>query len=456
MPRHFIVAGFDFGTSYTKVVLREQNTEHAVVVRFNGYADGLLPSLVGFDGTSLLPPSGKNTCYQIPYLKMLAAHVAAGTALSDAPVRLSQATLARAGANGRGFIRELLAFYFAHVIAGVRHFISTASSWRDFNFTTGNTEDHLIFQMAVPTGLLASDGRAEQFFREALVLGHELSGYADPMLTKSIPASTWSEYVKRVDRLSSDTMRNRYQWQCLIYPEVAAAVQTIFRSRNARDGLYITMDVGAGTVDMNAFLRNTGQHLAAHADTPHNHLLDYYAASIEPLGVHNLDDPYQAVKLTSADDLCKNVKQAIWALYLRSLQFQPNHGTQEGHRVFDRATLLLFGGGALHWVYPQAFRQGLQEGGIYDPQIARLPTPDHLDYPTETDVGRFFVAYGMSFPRFNLDEVRLPHELRTFNELFPSEPENPATQAEAPDGMCRASGCTHKAIPNEFYCYDHM
>lgn len=86
----------------------------------------------------------------------------------------------------------------------------------------------------------------------------------------------------------------------------------------------------------------------------------------------------------------------------------------------------------------------------------RLPTPDNLDYPPETDVGRFFVAYGMSFPKFNLDEVQLPHELRTFAELFPSEPENPNAQTEAIDGMCRAADCTHKAMPGEFYCYDHM
>lgn len=456
MPRYFIVAGFDFGTSYSKVVLREQNTGSSVVVRFNGYPDGLLPSLVGYDGINLLPPSEQNECYQIPYLKMLAAHVAAGTPLSNAPVRLSPAALARAGDSGTDFIRELLAFYFAHVVAGVRHFIATASPWSDFNFTPGNVEDHLVFQMAVPTGLLGADGRTEQFFREAFVVGHELYGHANSLFTTPISASTWSEYVKRVGPLSSDTMRRRYQWQCLIYPEVAAAVQTIFRSHNAHDGLYITMDVGAGTVDMNAFRRNTGQHLAAQANTPYDRRLDYYAASVESLGVHNLRDPHHAVSLSSPEELGKKVKQAINCLYIRAKKYQPNHGTQPGHRTWDRATLLLFGGGALHWVYPQAFCGGLDEGGINDPQITRLPTPDHLDYPPKTDVGRFFVAYGMAFFKESLDKVRLPHELQTFNDLFPPLPENPAAQPEALEGMCRASGCTHRAMPGEFNCYDHM
>lgn len=117
--------------------------------------------------------------------------------------------------------------------------------------------------------------------------------------------------------------------------------------------------------------------------------------------------------------------------------------------------MLLFGGGAAHWVYPIAYRQGLEEGGINDPQIARLPTPEHLDYPPETDVGRFFVAYGMSFPKYNLDDVQLPHELQTFNELFPPDPVNPLVPPEPEEGRCRAHGCNNIAMPGEFYCYDH-
>ena len=37
--------------------------------------------------------------------------------------------------------------------------------------------------------------------------------------------------------------------------------------------------------------------------------------------------------------------------------------------------------------------------------------------------GRFAVAYGLSFFRPSLDQVRLPHELAPFLELYP-EPEN--------------------------------
>jgi hypothetical protein len=455
MPRYNIVAGFDFGTSFSKIVLQEQNTRQAVVVTFNGYADGLLDSLVGFDGTNLLPPSAKSLGQPIAYLKMLAAHVATGTALAQAPVRVPPAILARANGDGIDLVRELLAFYFSHVIAGVQQFIRSKSPWKDFNFDVGNNEDYLVFQLAVPTGLLSSDGKTEKLFREAFIIGHELSIHADPMLVQPTPISNWSERVKAVQQITPEEINSRYKWQCLIYPEVAAAVQTILRSNNARDGLYITMDVGAGTVDINAFQRNTGQHLGTQNVAGHDRRLNYYAASVEPLGVHNLSDPYDAVQTMDRQELIAKVRQAIWILFHRALVFQHNHGHQRGHRTWDHAIILQFGGGAVLPTYQLAFRDGLTDAGIQNPEIRKLPDPK-IDLPPESDSGRFAVAFGMSFAKYNLDQVRLPDELKTYNELFPTPVVNSITPPEIAAGICQSEGCGRLALPGENCCYLHM
>ena len=453
MPRYNIVAGFDFGTSFSKVVLQEQNTRQAVVVTFNGCADGLLPSLVWFDGTNLLPPATKSSGQPIAYLKMLAAHVATGTTLAQAPVRVPPAILDRVSGDGIDLIRELLAFYFSQVIAGVRHFISSESPWKDFNFAAGNNEDFLIFQLAVPTGLLSTDGKTEKLFREALIIGHELSLHADPMLVQPTPFANWSEQVKAVQQIPTEEIYRRYQWQCLIYPEVAAAVQTIFRSKNARDGLYITMDVGAGTVDINAFHRNTGQHLMSQAAGGHDRRLNYYSALVEPLGVHNLNDPFNAVQTMIQEELVSKIKQAIWVLFHRAKTFQHNHGHQPGHRTWDHAIILQFGGGANLPPYRLAFRDGLTNAGIYCPEIRKLPDPE-IDLPPDSDSGRFAVAYGMSFAKYNLDKVRLPDELKTYNELYPPPPaeNNRFTPVDLAPGLCRIDGCGRVAIPGEDIC----
>ena len=455
MPRYNIVAGFDFGTSYSKVVLQEQNTRQAVVVTFNGYADGLLPSLVGFDGTNLFPPTAKPVGQPIAYLMMLAAHVATGTALAQTPVRVPPAVLAQAKGDGIDLVRELLAFYFSHVIAGVKQFIRSQSPWKDFNFTAGNSEDFLIFQMAVPTGLLSTDGKSEKLFREALIIGHELGNHADPLPTQPTSISTWSERVKAVQQIPPEEMNRRYKWQCLIYPEVAAAVQTILRSNNAHDGLYVTIDVGAGTVDINAFQRNTGQHLGAQAVVGHDHRLNYYAASVEPLGVHNLSDPFDAVKTMDRQELIAQVRKAVWTLCFRARIFQPNHGHQPGHRTWDRAIFLQFGGGAVLPTYQYAFRDGLIDAGIHNPDVRNLPVPD-MDLPVEADAGRFAVAYGMSFAKYNLDKVRLPDELKTYNELHPPPNVNPVTPQVIAAGICQTEDCGRLALPGENCCYLHM
>ena len=84
MARHLIVAGIDFGTSFTKVVLRDNNTSGSTarVATFPGHSDGLLPSLLGIKGESLVPSEARDFRSPIPYLKMVAAHVADGTRLA--------------------------------------------------------------------------------------------------------------------------------------------------------------------------------------------------------------------------------------------------------------------------------------------------------------------------------------------------------------------------------------
>src|SRR5262245_30582815 len=119
MPRYFIVAGIDFGTSFTKVVLRDNNApgSNAVVVPFPQHPKGLLLSLVGIQGDRLTPPTFPKDVDYVPYLKMLAAHIADGGKFEDAtiqtPVALKELLQSRTDLE---LARDMLAFYFAHVI----------------------------------------------------------------------------------------------------------------------------------------------------------------------------------------------------------------------------------------------------------------------------------------------------------------------------------------------------
>lgn len=426
MPRYLLVAGVDFGTSFTKVVLRDNNTpgSNALVVQYPGYADGLLPSIVGIGRDCLMPPGVPGESAKVPYLKMLAAHVANGEALDRTAVRIPHALGAmRHLRPDNELVRELLAFYFAHVMAATEEFIRSRSPWRDFDFSPGSQTDFLIYQLAVPTGLLNDEGAAERLFRDAFIAAHELRAVMSSTMCAAMSRQEWSEQVAKVFASERAGLETRFQWQCLLYPEVAAAVQTVFRTPNARDGLYITMDVGAGTVDLNAFLRFTGH--ASHRERGGNaaRRLDYYSAIVCPLGVQNLNDPHGAVRRRGENELMEELRRYLHALYVRAKVHQPNFGPL-GQRTWDRSSLFIFGGGSHHRGYRQNFSAGLHHAGIHQPQVFNLPAAQDLTRPRNVEFGRFAVAYGLSFFRPSLDQVRLPHELVPFRELYPEAERN--------------------------------
>jgi hypothetical protein len=420
MPRYVVVAGIDFGTSFTKVVLRDNNTpgSKAVVVPFPQHPDGLLPSLVGIHGDRLTPPIFPKEVDYVPYLKMLAAYIAGGESLDDAPIRTPVAlkALLRSRADLE-LARDLLAFYLAHVMAATEDFIRRGSPWKDFDFSRKRQDDFLFFQLGVPTGLLADGGKTERLFREAFIAGYELRRGVDAKMATARPHSMWSKGVEKALNGDKDALDKRFEWQCLLYPEVAAAVQTVFRSPNASEGLYITMDVGAGTVDLNAFRRFSGH--PGNGQTKRIAQLDYYSAIVCPLGVRNLKDPQGMINPRSKEQMRQELRQALRMLYGRATRYQPNNGDIRGPRTWDRATFFIFGGGARYSGYRNNFTAGLEEAGINHPQAHNLPEANDISCPRGVEFGRFAVAYGLSFFRPSLNTVSLPHELETFAQLYP-------------------------------------
>ncbi len=429
-PRRTLVAGIDFGTSYSKVVLREQAIgRDAVVVTFAKHPDGLLDSLVGIDDGRLVPPAALDDCACVPYLKMLAAQSADGSPLDRGPVHVPAAlTAIRQQQGDAKVIRDLLSFYFAHVMAGIEDFIRKHSPWRNFDLSPDNKKDYLVFQLAVPTGLLDNDGATERLFRKAFIVAYELRTKVDPQMVKPHLYSVWAEQVDEIVSVGLPGLEQKHPWQCLHYPEVLAAMQTVFRSPNPQqDGLYITMDVGAGTVELNAFRRNTGEHLPPQERTNAQRNHDYYSMSVRPLGIHNLHDPHGLVVPRARHELVGELRNEITMLYHRATVRQPNHGHVPGTRTWDRGRFMIFGGGARLAPYREAFHDALERQplAIHLPQISDLPAPTDLQRPTHVDFGRFAVAYGMSFFRPNLDDWRPPNDILPFNDLYPPDPNPP-------------------------------
>jgi hypothetical protein len=417
MPNRLLVAGIDFGTSLTKVVIRDNNTPgmHAIVVTNAHFPDGLIPSLIGISANGLSLPPAHAEGEPISYPKMLADHIAGGAPLADCPFAVPQLLHDHAARHGdRRLVRAVMALYFAGLMHTIENFIrGNDSPWQDFQFEPPNQSDILVFQMAVPTGMMDPIGSCEGLFREALVAAHRLR--ARPILSQgTVPVDDWCQLVDRALDMAAGELEHSYRWQCLVYPETAAAVQAYFRSPNANTGLFITMDVGGGTVDINAFRRQE-----------HINDCDYYSSRVRPLGAENFTRRLNIRGTTGENQVMVQLRENVDAVYRLALIQQPNHGHEPGSQTWDNATLFIFGGGSNLPAYPRVFRDSLRSAGIHDPLILPLPGASDLDRPAPVDFGRFAVAYGMSFFKPNLDIVRLPHELKPFHDVYPRLREEP-------------------------------
>jgi hypothetical protein len=429
MPRHLLIAGLDYGTSFTKIVVRDNNTPgmHAKVVVSEEFQDGLFPSTIGLIGERIFfPPSPANSI-EILYLKMLAADISSGDPLQSIVVDRPRSKMGSASDmlhegeirhrlmglisvfnDDLALIRSLLAFYFANVMLKAERFIASQVEWRDFDFSKKDFDDFLIYQLAVPSGLMGSDSASERLFREALILGFLLRDHPVLRQKDGVSALEWRDLTAEAGAGRDLCSEKEFEWQCLVYPETAGAVQAYFRSPNASDGLFITMDVGAGTVDLNAFRRQQKVRDSS-----------YYATIVCPLGLQNISSPLTTQSPQGEVAVMEELRHKIQAINLLARKYQPNHGTRPGTRTWDRATFFIFGGGANHRPYWDHYKEGLKSSGIHDPQILQLPSANDLTRPRGVDFGRFAVAYGLSFFKPSLDRVKLPHELETFDALFP-------------------------------------
>lgn len=427
---HFLVAGFDFGTRYSKVVLKEQNTGVAEPVAFESNNPFLFPSHVRLESGYLMPPSedappeGK-----IRYLKMLAGSCWASGELDSKTFRVPDEFRNLCDEVGAATAATTVAsYYFALVLHDIRKSILRNRDWKDFDFAQNTLRDLWAVQLCVPVGVLEGKPAVEKEYQEALFLAwkhHLLLAEKDSVSVRDWMDACGAALKNRV----SQEERNVLQKTCITYPEVAAGVQSILRSKSARDGRYLTMDVGAGTIDLNAFFRASGEKFGSEETS---RSLEYYAARVENLGADHIAERVAAEAGRSGDtgrfgisprpraEIKNEAKVVVAKLFRDALKHQPNHGSKDGQRTWDRDTYLyLWGGGSQEPAYRQALEESLTESGIAEPEVRKLQEPEGLTVPAELDFGRLAIAYGLSHYVLNLEKVRLPKELTEFYDAYP-------------------------------------
>ena len=419
----YIVVGIDYGTRFTKVLFRDNNQVEgkAYVVTNPAFPDGLFPSLLSLNGESIVPFQQQGEV--IAYLKMLAAFAVTkyetqpSKALEHEDIKIPE------GLNNiRGTYQDLdlvglcLSYYFGCLLAEAHRCINEK--------LRPEKGDLVLYQLAIPTALTGQDKEVEKFFWICLVNGRVLLKKYGTSILEGLSLSAIYDTVEKDVASKYEEIKDEYQYRCVTYPETAAAVAGFFISKNSGDGIFITADVGAGTVDLNIFRKN--RPTAENRDPT----LAYYSTQVSPFGAQRLEDEFNYVTPMNADDLKDKLYEEIRSLFVRALRKQPNLGDQRGHRTYDGSTIFLFGGGKRHAVYKETLLQGLDasidknanHGGVCDPNVLELPEYAEIEKPVlSVSAGRYAVAFGLTTNFINLHKIILPDEL---NDIPPRPPDD--------------------------------
>lgn len=423
-PRIFNI-GLDFGTAFTKCIVRDVDKRRAypLMVQIGDHATFLVPSEVRVSNDILAAPMdslpGGNP---ISYLKMALAAVAEPRE-KEAWLRNVKDTLPPQWREAApSHIEALTAFFLSRVLRVANDFIREKVP--DFGQIPG---DHCSVNMAVPVGHAQHPG-IENIFRKALHRAHAIAARAD---FKAIPLA------EAVHTINAHPIPEATSNLCYLYPEVSANVQSYITSPAAKEGLHLFVDVGAGTVDLSAFIWFPHQSNSKH--------LSYLAAGVLPLGSSQIE-LRAAARCTATLELIRKFKEtnlapsairgAIYSAVFSarnqiSNELQPQaagllkkvrsliptaQNSRNRNTQFYKAQLILGGGGVCDNPYQSAVVRAMEQVAITDPPVLPLPKPGDVEWPRGVQADQAFkrlsVAYGLSFLKATLADHRFPSEIR--------------------------------------------
>ena len=188
------------------------------------------------------------------------------------------------------------------------------------------------------------------------------------------------------------------------------------RSRDLPEGKYLTMDVGAGTIDLN-FFNNRGAF-----DVDDTATLDNWVAAVFPLGAARLEHIHPDAGHHERTGACLPdeeirclLKREVISLMEKVFRLQPRRPGGAGPDVFQSGFhAFILGGGANIPLYEESLLEALRELGINLQHAARVSKPTigfKMPQGIE-DFGRLAVAYGLARSPESLRQARLPKEMK--------------------------------------------
>ncbi|MBD2014348.1 hypothetical protein H6F96_10230 [Microcoleus sp. FACHB-53] len=467
MTKIYLNLGIDFGTSFTKVCVRDTDRDRSWVVTFsNGkpaLTQALLPTKLGISSegkilAGLTPLEWskhlEGSYTSIDFIKMRLANLYIHQELEGWQFEyLSALKISGLDLEDPDTIENLCAYYLSSVI-------SKAKAWVLDNNADLVKNQQIEWSANIGVPVKYCDSKAIDGFGKVLSLAW--------LLSESHPESTTVNELKQQLKLLRLEIRDRDDIPCYAIAEVAAAIHSYTASRQATEGVYVFFDVGSGTLEGASF------RFWRKDEMPR---VDFYSGEVEPLGVNALTkcvaNGSQEEEIEIEDCItrdCESLCQAIESLSTRLAKINPirsgeyianklklsNEATENalkqtqlsqerrllhlilGQRLIHRqvakvvmitkeknpnyysesSTLPIFiaGGGGIVKFYRDTIEStylafGHQYAGVPAYAVKELPPPlgdFSLSGIQPSHFHRFAVAYGLSIPEAEAPEVQLP------------------------------------------------
>ena len=427
-PAYFFQIGFDFGTSTSKAVVRDINTDRAwvyTVPSATGISTFLIPSVVichdgqferHLDAEMLYPEGG------LYHLKMAIEKIARDN-VNDSLFEEYKKILGVTSQYDSRKIAKLACIYFlASAFSDI-----IRSIIKKFPGYGQNLDDQMAINMAIPVANI-SDHNTRHLFEKILNTAWMFAWQFDST-QKSLPID---ELAQKVENYEADLRKQGKSERCQVYPEVSANVQAFVRSPASSPDMrtiYFFSDAGAGTVDQSVFT------YAGREDRQ----LNYFSAGVFPRGSSQIEitacgetinenclEYWRKEKEQGKNSPILNHAKMIIGEALKTDTEKTLRDTLAclpfGEGISPRSTLeknikFIFSGGG-HTEFPyqnavvSAYKNFLQTG--QDPIVTSIAKPDDMDVPKGCEhwLNRLYVAYGLSFLHFELAENTFPSENR--------------------------------------------
>lgn len=438
--------GVDLGTSFSKVVYRVGSESYPVLfgTNKNKVEDYLIPSVVVMTNKGikckfeLNGDENLSKIAQIPNFKICLT-CEKSNMTKDCTITKCNLSNLRVGYLPSDVAREeatfLTSFYLGKLFARTKDSVRRQLPEQEI---PSDITIKWSANLAVPDKFI--DSEVADGFREALEIGWLMSEIflQYPNFSNKQEAIACFLAAKELQtEIKMDLLLQRKDFDCFIYSEIGAEVASVTLSPTSDEGLYVLVDVGAGTVDTSVFnfRREMGDAYqetwaanilklgAAQIDARANATftrksLDWLRQIKENVFHSNNEDPMIHVtgEIKSAqEEVITELGKALISVYREAFNKEPSVET------WSKLKLVMGGGGSAIKAYGEtarkAFSPKLSDSKLIEFSDLKVPKDFHLNTIPTKFFHRFAVAYGLSHNLINLPELLSASKIQPKNIL---------------------------------------